>query len=167
MSEGNAEYAKNKKMGIFFIVCASFGFAMMNLFVKLAGDLPVMEKCFFRNLVAAFIALVSVIRYKESIRLEKRHIVPMIGRCLAGTLGMVANFYAIGQMHIADASILNKLSPFFSIIFSYFLLKERPKKAEWAAVFVAFAGALFVIKPSFNMASFPAFIGFLSGIGAG
>ena len=28
---------------------AAFGFAMMSLFVKLAGDLPAFQKAFFRN----------------------------------------------------------------------------------------------------------------------
>lgn len=46
-------------------------------------------------------------------------------RSLFGTIGIFANFYAIGKLYIADASMLNKLSPFFAIIFSYFLLKEK------------------------------------------
>ena len=43
--------------GIFYIILAAFGFAFMNLFVKLAGDLPAIEKSFFRNLVATFLAM--------------------------------------------------------------------------------------------------------------
>ncbi len=45
---------KDKYKGIFYIILAAFGFAFMNLFVKLAGDLPAIEKSFFRNLVAVF-----------------------------------------------------------------------------------------------------------------
>ena len=40
----------DKYKGIFYIILAAFGFAFMNLFVKLAGDLPAIEKSFFRNL---------------------------------------------------------------------------------------------------------------------
>ena len=47
---------KDKYKGIFYIILAAFGFAFMNLFVKLAGDLPAIEKSFFRNLVAVFYA---------------------------------------------------------------------------------------------------------------
>lgn len=47
-----------KYKGIFYIILAAFGFAFMNLFVKLAGDLPAIEKSFFRNLVAVFFAFV-------------------------------------------------------------------------------------------------------------
>lgn len=96
--------------GIFYIILAAFGFAFMNLFVKLAGDLPAIEKSFFRNLVAIF----------------------------------------------------------FAIIFSYFLLKEKIKPYQLICVIVAFIGALFILCPGFDsVATFPAFIGLIGGMGAG
>ena len=41
-----------KTQGILYIIIAAFGFAGMSLFVKLAGDLPSLQKAFFRNFVA-------------------------------------------------------------------------------------------------------------------
>lgn len=61
----------------------------------------------------------------------------------------------------------SKLSPFFCIILSIFILKERPNKREVAAVVLAFAGALFAVKPSFRMDCVPALLGVLGGFGAG
>lgn len=64
--------------------------------------------------------------------------------------------------------MLNKLSPFFAIIFSYFLLKEKIKLYQFACVLTAFVGALFILRPGFDsVATFPAFIGLLGGMGAG
>ena len=37
---------KQKLKGIRYILFAAFFFASMNLFVKMAGDLPVWQKCF-------------------------------------------------------------------------------------------------------------------------
>ncbi|MCQ4021808.1 MULTISPECIES: DMT family transporter [unclassified Ruminococcus] len=159
--------SKNKKQAIACIISAAFFFALMNLFVKLSGDLPVWQKSMFRNLVAMFIALFVVIKERTSIKLEKKNFLPMAVRCLAGTVGVICNFYAIGKLNIADASMLNKLSPFFAVIFSVFIMREKPKKVEWAAIIIAFIGALFVIKPTFNMDSFPAIMGVISGMGAG
>ena len=156
-----------KKQAIVCIISAAFIFALMNLFVKLSGDLPVWQKSMFRNLVAMFIALFVVIKDRTSLRIEKKNYLPMAIRCIAGTVGVICNFYAIGKLNIADASMLNKLSPFFAIIFSVFILREKPKKVEWITIIVAFVGALFVIKPTFNMESFPAMMGMLSGMGAG
>lgn len=158
---------KQKFKGIQYIVFAAFFFASMNMFVKLSGDLPVWQKCFFRNLVAGFIAIGMLLKKKEPISIPKGNRWPLLLRCVGGTLGILCNFYAIGQMNIADASMLNKLSPFFCIILSIFVLKERPNKKEVLAVILAFTGALFVVKPSFQMECIPAVFGVLGGLGAG
>ena len=70
-------------------------------------------------------------------------------------------------MNISDSNILNKLSPFFAILMSYFILKEKANKIEWISIFVAFTGAIFVVKPSFNMQFVYALIGVAGGFGAG
>lgn len=158
---------KQKMKGIRYILVAAFFFAAMNLFVKMAGDLPVWQKCFFRNLVAGFIAVGMLIKKKERIAIPKGNFGPLALRCIGGTLGILCNFYAIGQMNIADASMLNKLSPFFGIILSVYVLKEIPNRKEVVAVVLAFTGALFVVKPSFQMECIPAVFGVLGGLGAG
>ena len=82
------------------------------------------------------------------------------------TIGVFANFYAIGKLYIADASMLNKLSPFFAILFSYLLLKEKIKPYQMICVITAFIGALFILRPGFdNVATFPAFVGMIGGMG--
>lgn len=158
--------SENKK-GIRCIICAAFCFALMNLFVKLAGDLPIWQKCFFRNFVAAIVVIGILIKKKEKVSVPKGNLRYIAIRCIAGTAGILLNFYAIGKMNIADASMLNKLSPFFCILLSVFFLKEKPTKTEWLAVFLAFTGALFVVKPSFRMECVPALAGFFGGFGAG
>ena len=103
---------KRKLRGIRYILFAAFFFALMNLFVKVAGDLPVWQKCFFRNLVAGLIATGMLIKKRERIIIGKGNFSYMAIRCIGGTLGILCNFYAIGKLNIADASMLNKLSPF-------------------------------------------------------
>ncbi len=88
-------------------------------------------------------------------------------RSFCGTVGLICNFYAVDHLNIADANILNKLSPFFAILMSYFVLKEKANKVEWLCVATAFTGALFVVKPSFSMEFVNAMIGVLGGFGAG
>ena len=49
-----------KTQGIVYVLIAAFGFSLMSMFVKLAGDLPSFEKAFFRNFVALiFIVILS------------------------------------------------------------------------------------------------------------
>ena len=106
----------NRNKAILCIIGSAFGFAFMNLFVKLGGDLPTMQKCFFRNFVAMFFALGVMLKEKVNFVPPKASVKFIAIRCIAGSLGMIANFYAIDKLVIADASMLNKMSPFFAII---------------------------------------------------
>lgn len=154
-------------LGIIFIIASAFCFALMNLFIRLAGDVPTLQKCFFRNFFALLIAAGTLIKTKTPFKIGKGNTKYLVIRSLAGGLGMICNFYAIDHMAISDASMLNKLSPFFAIIFSIFVLSEKANAYEWLAVICAFLGALFVIKPTFSMEVIPAAAGALGGLGAG
>lgn len=157
-----------KSKGILYIMAAALGFAMMSLFVKLAGDLPAFQKAFFRNFVALIFIFIMMLREKVSFIPPKEHIPDLLGRSFFGTMGLLCNFYALGRLNLSDANMLNKLSPFFAIIFSIFLLKEKPKFAQIIGVAVAFVGSLFIIKPGFdNPQVLPAVAGLLGGMGAG
>ncbi len=158
----------DKYLGIVYIIGAAFFFALMNLFVQLSGDVPVLQKCFFRNVVALVFTIGIIIKNREKVHISRTNAGFLLGRAFFGTLGLVCNFYAIDNLNsISDASMLNKLSPFFAILFSIILLKELPTRFDWLTVIIAFIGALFVIKPSMGMESIPAIVGTISGIGAG
>ncbi len=159
---------KEKNKGILFIILAAIGFAFMNLFVKLAGDVPSIEKSFFRNLVAAFFAFGVMKKQKVSFSIPEGTFKYLFARSAVGTLGIFANFYAIDRLCIADASMLNKLSPFFAIIFSFLLIGEKIKPYQLICVITAFIGAVLILHPGVdNLATFPAFIGLLGGMFAG
>ncbi len=153
--------------GVAFILLSALFFALMSLFVRLSGELPTFQKAFFRNLVAAFVAMCMLLK-SRSFAMQKGSLPALLVRSIAGTVGILCNFYAIDRMNLADASILNKLSPFFSVIFSVWILKERAGWKDWLLIAVAFFGAVFVVKPSFQIAnSLPALLGALGGLGAG
>lgn len=157
-----------KTKGIIYIVVAAFGFSVMSLFVKLAGDLPAFQKAFFRNFIALIFITVIMLRENIGFAPKKENIPGLLGRSLCGTLGLLCNFYALGTLNLSDANMLNKLSPFFAIIFSMFLLREKPAAVQVLGVSVAFGGSLLIIKPGFADAQLiPALSGVLGGLGAG
>ncbi len=167
----------NHRIGILCVIIAAFGFSLMTFFVRQSGDLPTMQKAFFRNAFAAVIAAFSLIvtsrrEDPEHVREYKGLIKPGCGkeiffRCLFGTSGMIANFYAIDHLGIADANMLNKMSPFFAILLSIPILKEKPSRLDWASVLVAFFGAVLIIRPGTNLELGPALLGLYGGFGAG
>ena len=163
-----AKYGGGIFLLVYLILAVTFGFSLMSLFVKLAGDLPAMQKAFFRNFVAMIFVFIMMLREKVGFIPPKEHIPDLLGRSFFGTLGLVCNFYALGTLNLSDANMLNKLSPFFAIIFSVFLLREKPKLVQIIGVTVAFVGSLFIIKPSFeNPQVLPAVAGLAGGMGAG
>ena len=158
----------SKTKGIIYVIIAAFGFSMMSVFVHLSGDLPSFQKAFFRNAVALVVVTVIMLRQHASFIPKKGSLPSLFFRALFGTIGLVCNFYAIDRLVLADANMLNKLSPFFAIIFSVFLLNEKPSLAQILGVVTAFAGSLFIIKPTMSgYSAFPAFMGALGGLGAG
>ena len=157
----------NKTKAIGYIMLSAFGFALMTAFVRMAGDLPFTQKSLFRNLVAVAVAAVVLKREKVGFQWEKGNLHLLILRATCGTLGIFCNYYAIDHLVLADANILNKMSPFFAILFSLVLLKERANVWQYLSVLAAFGGAMLIIKPGFSADTFPAVIGLLGGMGAG
>lgn len=161
--------SKNDKIkGITFILLAAFGFSLMTFFVRISGDLPTMQKAFFRNFVALIVASSAIIKSGKGFHIGKGNRLDVFLRSAFGTAGLIANFYAVDRLGIADANMLNKLSPFFAIILSIFILKEMPNKFDIITTIIAFIGALFIIRPTGAFtAVFPALIGLFGGFCAG
>ena len=154
--------------GIVCILFAAFGFSMMSVFIRLAGDVPTAEKAFFRNIVALAVVGALLAVKRVPLKPEKGSWPFITGRAVFGTIGLLLNFYAVDHLVLADANMLNKLSPFFAIVFSIFLLREKPNLVQVLGVLVAFGGSVCIIKPSFdNPQMLPALAGVLGGLGAG
>ena len=138
--------------GIFCIIIAGFRFALMSLFVKLSGDIPSMQKGFFRNIIAVFISSIPLIKHWRFINIPRNNTgwLVLISRSVFGTIGLVLNFYAISHISLADSSIIQKLSPFIIIILSYIFFKEEMTRFQVFAIIIAFIGITLIIKPSGN-----------------
>ena len=81
---------------------------------------------------------------------------------------VICNFYAVDHLVLADATMLNKVGPFFAILFSYFLLKETIAPYQIAALVATFCGCLLIIKPTGAGGElFPMLVALLGGISAG
>lgn len=146
------------------MIISSIGFAAMTVFVKLSGELPSIQKTFFRNLISAIIAFFFVMYYKESLFGKRENQVVLLWRSIFGTLGIIFLFYAIDHLVLSDADMLNKLSPFLVIIFSAIFLKETVQRFQIATIVIAFIGMLFIIKPSFSVDFMPYLVGVMSAV---
>lgn len=159
-----------KSLKIQAILCAigaAFFFSLMALFVRLAGDMPVYQKMFFRNIVALFLTAGILLVKKESFIPKKETAGFILLRSVFGALGMVCNFLAIDNLNLSDAAILNKLSPLFGVVLCAIFLKEKLTKVDFLVLGVSFVGALFVVKPSFSFTSTYSYVGLFGGFSVG
>ena len=167
------EPQNNITKGILFLICSAFFFALMAVFVKLAGDIHFIQKAFFRNAVAFMIALGGTIKDvrlngKQAVAIPKGAMLYLFLRAIAGSVGVFGNFYAIDRILLADAAILNKMAPFFTILFCYIILKEKIKPVPLICIIIAFLGSILIVKPSFNFTQMlPTLAAFMGGVGAG
>lgn len=103
----------NRAKGTLCILMAALSFALMNTFVRLSGDVPSMQKAFFRNAVAAVFSFLIMLKNREPFHPPKKgHWVYLFARAFFGTVGLLCNFYAVDHLNLSDASMLNKMSPF-------------------------------------------------------
>ncbi|MEK5198419.1 DMT family transporter [Staphylococcus sp. FSL H8-0121] len=153
-----------KIKGIIAILISAVGFSFMSVFFRLAGDLPVFQKSLARNLVAMFIPLFFIYKYKQPMfgKLSSQPL--LISRSALGLIGVLFNIYAIDHMVLSDADTLMKLNPFWTILFSLIFLNEKIRKYQITAMVVAILGMLLIVKPEFSSSIIPSLVGLFSGI---
>lgn len=151
-----------------FMILSALSFAGMSASVKLSGALPLVQKVFFRNLIILIIIAYNLRGQGFSAYSgTPGHRRYLIARALLGFGGVFCYFFAIGNLYLADATMLNKLSPFFVTLFAALFLGEKMHKRQILTLIMAFSGALLVIKPRFDYTLLPAAAGLLSALLAG
>ena len=157
----------DKRIAVAWMLVSAVGFALMGATVRLSGDLPLPEKVFFRNLVTLAITGAIVLRAHESPFRGQPALGLLTMRSLAGLAGVFGYFYSIRHLHLADAAMLNKTSPFFVTVFATLLLREKLRRGTLPILLGAFAGAMLIIKPRLDLSVLPAVAGAASGLFAG
>lgn len=148
-----------------FMLLSAFSFSIMQIAVKYtAQTIPVAELVFMRNFVMLLVAGAITIKNKKPLYKDKKNLPLILGRGIFGMLGVFLYFQATKYLPSAEASVLQKSSPFFVAIFAYITMKEPMSKSDIISMIVAFTGVLFVTKPSASGFNNYAIIALLSGV---
>src|SRR5699024_6276322 len=116
----------------------------MAMFVKLSGEVPTTQKTLFRNAVSMVIAFGFVIYFKAPIFGKKKNQKYLLLRSALGAVGNLLNFYAIDQVVLSDADMLNKMNVFLKLFFATVFLKEDVRRFQTDAIVIAFEGSFFI-----------------------
>ena len=158
-------YISRLDRGVLYMLLASFLFAIMGAFAKLASEeLSSLEIVFFRNVFGVLIIGYAVL--KTPMKHVGGRPFLLFFRGFMGFTALLAFFYNIANIPLADAITFSKTSPIFTAIFAWLFLKERLSPAAWLAVMIGFVGIVMITKPSGFMLSKTDWLGIFSGIGA-
>lgn len=122
------------------------------------------EIVFFRNGITMLLVLLSL--WKTSPKQKGGKPLLLLFRALIGFSAMLAFFYNIAHIPLADAMTFSRTAPIFTAILAFLFLKERIGLRGWGAVLLGFVGIVLVMKPSGLMLSKTDIFGLLSGLGA-
>lgn len=150
------------KNGVWLAILSSFVFSIMNALVKAVSiNIPYSESVFFRSLIGTII--IFIIMKKRKIAFSKNGIPILAVRGVFGALYLLAYFYTIAKIPLADASILAHLSPIFSVVLAGIFLKEKMPKTIVYLLPVVLLSVFLLVKPQdFSSYSLFALIGVMS-----
>ncbi|SCY40500.1 DMT family transporter [Alkaliphilus peptidifermentans] len=151
-----------RNKGIFYMILASLFFALMATAVKYSGDLPTIEKVFFRNIVGFIYVAFLIKKSGESFKGTNTRY--LIYRSFLGLMGVFLYFFAIDRLPLADAVVLNQTNPFFVMLLASIFLGERIKKVQILLFILALTGVGFIVKPQFDYRVVPALAGLSSAL---
>ncbi|MGR3806872.1 DMT family transporter [Pasteurella testudinis] len=140
----------NLGKGILAMLISALAFTVMAVCVKLAGDLPVVEKAIFRNAIAALLSGYLVRRKRTLFFGQRKNRNTLLLRSTFGLLGVLLGFYSIDHLLLSDADMIMKLSPFILIALSAVFLQENVSVRQIALCILAFIGVLLIIRPGLS-----------------
>lgn len=135
--------------GILWMAASTVCFALtVGLVRHLSVKFHVFELVLFRGLLGAAFMLPWLWRSRVGV-LRVHGWGRYILRAVLGYSAMVAWYYALTVMLLADASALQFTMPLWAMVLAVLVLREHAGIHRWFATLVGFAGALIVIRPGF------------------
>lgn len=146
---------------IVLMIASGCCFGVMAILIRYAShSLHAFEIAFFRSFFGALATLPLLMRHGTAgLRTNRPGFYVL--RCAIGTVGMLAGFWAIAHLPLAQAIALSYSSPLFVTIGAVIFLGEIVRARRWSAVIAGFIGVLVIVRPGsdgFTAASLVALI---------
>jgi drug/metabolite transporter (DMT)-like permease len=132
---------------IALMIASGLCFGVMAVLIRIASrEMHPFQIAFFRSLFGALFALLLLLK-RDSSGLHTDRIGFYVIRCAIGTLSMLASFWAIAHLPLAQAIALSYASPLFVTIGAVLFLGEVVRLRRWSAVVAGFIGVLVIVRP--------------------
>lgn len=160
--------APNNVMRAALLMLAStLFFGLMAVAIRLASaSLHAFEIAFFRNLFGVVAALPLLLHHGPSL-LRTTQMPRYLVRCLIGICSMLASFWAIAHLPLAQSIALTYSTPLFVTVLAVWLLNEQVRLRRWAAVLVGFVGVLVIVRPGTSGFTFASLVAIAAAVLSG
>ncbi len=156
--------ADDLRRGALFMLASGLAFAVMGAIVKkLSATLPNEMVVFFRN-ASGLIALLPWIAHRGGHVIRTRRPRAHLVRSLFGLGAMYCFFYAIANMPLAEATLLNYSTPLFVPFIAWLWLREPVSRALRWILAIGFAGVVLILKPGHDLFTPASLVGLASGL---
>ncbi|WP_380053417.1 DMT family transporter [Falsihalocynthiibacter sp. SS001] len=144
-------------LAILWMLVTGLLFVGVNVVVKIVGnDIPAAESAFLRYLLGLVFLLPMLPALKSawtSGALDRNGIALFSLRGFVHALGVIAWFYAMTQIPLAEVTAMNYMSPIYVTIGAAIFLGEKLAMRRIAAIIVALCGGLLILRPGFREVS--------------
>lgn len=139
--------AEAHRTAVLLMLASAVLFAFMAITIRFASaQLHPFEIAFFRNFFGLFFALPLV--WRGGLAMLRTDKLPYyFVRCVLGMVSMLAGFWAIVNLPLAQAVSLSYSTPLFVTIGAVLVLGEVVRARRWTAVIVGFVGVLVIVRP--------------------
>jgi drug/metabolite transporter (DMT)-like permease len=128
--------------GMWYMLLATFFFALMTLLVKLLPGIPVLEIIFFRAVISLTLCLYGFRRAKVS-PWGNNKILLMVRGC-AGALSLIQGYLLVQQIPLAAATTLTHLSPIFTALIGIWFVREKITPLQFGFFALSFLGVVMI-----------------------
>jgi len=138
------------QLGVLYMTGSVVCFSIMDICVKWLDYYPVGQVLFFRFFIG-FIPIFFIIPRDKIFNFYKTSRPGLHAfRAVCGALAIIALFYGLRELPLADVISLTFAGPIFVTIASIFFLSEKVGVKRWSAVFLGFFGMMLIIQPAFR-----------------
>jgi drug/metabolite transporter (DMT)-like permease len=133
-------------VGVSAMVVSNLFFSLMAILIRLDPATNALDASFYRFAVG--IALVATLAFLGKTHLRFHDVRGLLWRGIVGGLSVVLFYLPINTIGLGKTSLIQYTYPFFAILFSAVLLKEKITPWAWVLTAVALSGLVLLNLPS-------------------
>lgn len=135
-------------LGIRYMAAGAFFFSLMSLLVKVAGQrLPSQEVVLVRAVITLVLSYWAVRRAGVPLWGNDRRL--LVTRGLVGFVGLSGFYFAVVNLPLAEATVIQYTNPVFAALIAVRVLGEPLRMRELLWVLVSLVGVVVVTRPGF------------------